>query len=110
MDQNPQKDVRTWVTFQTCADGSVQIVATGRNGTLTLNIDGGTDGPSMDIPIPNEEREPGKPYKYKAVWGLQANGHLKGWLAEDEGKIKWFPERAKRKPRKRPVRVQGTKR
>src|SRR6266436_6692366 len=97
------------VTFVTHSDGSVNIVAIGRNGTLTLHIDGGTDGPTMDIPIPDNEREPGKPYRYKAVWGLEANGRFRGWVAEDEGKIKWFPVYAKRKPTKRQAKAKKTK-
>lgn len=88
------------VSFYTLSDGSVNIVATGRNGTLSLHIDGRLSGPSMDIPLSDHERVPGKPYQYKAVWGLEANGQLRGWLAEEDGKIKWFPERAKRKPKK----------
>jgi hypothetical protein len=98
--------MQTWVSFQTCADGCVQIVATGKNGTLTLNIDGGKDGPSMDIPDP--DKEPGRRFKYKAAWGLEANGQLKGWIVDDNGKIKWFPERAKPKPRARQAKVQRT--
>src|SRR5262249_23900123 len=86
----------TTVSFVTLSDGSLEIRATGSNGTLSLHMDGGEDGPSMDIPIPEHEREPDKPYRYKAIWGLEANGRLRGWVAEEEGKIKWFPARAKR--------------
>jgi hypothetical protein len=100
---------RALVTFVTLADGSVEIVATGRNGSLTLRVDGGEDGPSMDIPLLDHERTPGKPWRYKAVWGLEANGKLKGWVAEDNGKIKWF-EAPSRKVRKQPVRQGKVKR
>ena len=78
--------MRTWVSFQTLKDGSVAIVATGRNGTLTLHIDGGEDGPSMDIP--DLDKEPGRQFKFKGVWCLEANGRLKGWIVEENGKIK----------------------
>ena len=92
--------MRTWVSFQTHADGSVSLVATGRNGALTLHIDGGEDGPCMDIP--DLDKEPGRRFKYKGVWALEANGQLKGWIVDEHGQIKWVPARAKRKTRKRP--------
>lgn len=100
-------DLRTWVSFQTLADGSVQIVATGRNGTLTRHIDGSEEGPTMDIP--DLDKEPGRRFKYKGAWGLEANGKLKGWLVDDNGKIKWFAAPATRTPSARQAKARETK-
>jgi hypothetical protein len=101
MEQHEQKDMRAWVGFQTYADGTVLIIATGRNGTLALKIDGGEKGPSMNI-LDLDSQDPRK--LYKGIWGLEANGQLRGWIVDDNGKIKWFPERTERKPRKRPAK------
>jgi len=88
------RSIRAIVSFHTLEDGSVEIIAAGRNGALSLQIDGGD--PTMSIP--NLALGPGK---YRAVWSLQANGHLRGWLVDKEGHIEWFPKRAARKPKKK---------
>ena len=102
------QEVRTIVTFHTFPDGGVDIIATGRHGTLTLHVGGDYfRGPSMDIP--DLDKEPGRPLKFKGMWSLQANGKLKGWLADDNGVIRWFPVRPERKPLKRPATARRVK-
>jgi len=85
------------ISFHTHADGSVSIVATGRHGTLTLMVIGGEKGPTVGVLHPN--------LNLQAGWALLANGRLKGYLVDDNGKVKLLPERTKRKPRKRPVKA-----
>jgi len=99
-----QKSIRAraTVSFHTLTDGSVEIIAAGRNGALSLQIDGGD--PTMSIP--NPALGPGK---YRAVWSLQANGHLRGWLVDKEGQIEWFPKRVGQKLEKKQARVSKAK-
>ena len=43
---------------------------------------------------PFTQQEPGGD-QYRAVVGVQANGHLKGWLVDQENdQLVWFPEGA----------------
>jgi hypothetical protein len=81
-----------YVTFQTRDNGDVVIIATGSNGTLSLIISGGKEGPAMALV---DHPDPGELYRGK--WELRANGRLKGWLVDTEGKYQWIPERATRK-------------
>ena len=91
-----QKDVRTTVVYLTQIDGGMDVTAIGSNGTLTLRIS--ANGPTMSLP-----RSKG------GAWSLLANGHLKGWLLDEEGQVSWFPEPAKQKPTRRRVKVSKTK-
>jgi hypothetical protein len=84
--------MRTHVSFHTHANGSVSIVATGKNGTLTLKVHGDTNGPTLAV-LDQQLRPQG-------AWGLRAHGKLEGWIVDAAGKIKWFPEHAKPQPRK----------
>jgi hypothetical protein len=33
---------------------------------------------------------PGKPWRYRAVWGLEAGGKFTGWVSQADGKIVRF--------------------
>jgi hypothetical protein len=45
---------------------------------------------------------------YTAARSLEANGHLRGWLARKDGQIEWFPAR-KQRAKKRPAKKRNTK-
>ncbi len=88
------RSIRSMVSLHTLADGSVEIIAAGRNGILSLQIN--ADEPTMAIP--NLKLGPGK---YKGMWGIRANGQLRGWVVDQDGRIQWFPKRSARKPVKK---------
>jgi len=95
MEQSKQKDLKTTVVYLTQTDGSMDVTAIGSNGTLTLRIS--ANGPTMSLA------------GSKGAWSLLANGHLKGWLRNNEGQITWFPEPAKQKPTRRRAKTPKTK-
>lgn len=84
------------VSMRTSADSIVQVQISGQHGSLTLQLSG--KEPTMAI------MDLARPGNYKVAWGLLANGHLKGWLVDEDGRIKWFPARAKPK-RKRTTKA-----
>jgi hypothetical protein len=83
----------------------VRILITGPHGTL--GIEAYAEDPFITIPDP--DRGPGKLY---AIYGLTANGRLKGWFIEKKGatvredtKV-FFPAP---KPRKRSAKTRKNK-
>jgi len=91
-------DRQSHVTLETYADGKVRIHIAGDNGqSLTLIVDVTHNEPFAELP----KSWTGQGL-YRAVVGVQANGHLRGWLVDQQNdQIIWFPKRAKRKQPKR---------
>ena len=92
MEQSNQR--QSYVNFETYADGRVRVHIAGQNGqSLSLEIDTTHEEPVAMIPLPFAGKG-----LYRAVVGVQANGHLKGWLVDQQNdQVVWFPQRAKPK-------------
>ena len=89
--------LKSIVSVNTFADGRAEIIVSGSGGTFTLEVTQGE--PTIAIQDPERAKQLGRVHKYKAVFGLLANGHLKGWLVEKKGptpaddSVVWFPAR-----------------
>jgi hypothetical protein len=100
MNKTAQETVVSLVSVHTYTNGRADMLITGDNGTLTLAVH--ANGPTIVIRDPDRG-----PMKCKAVWGIEANGHFKGWLVAKKGAngepdtLAWFPERKERKRAKR---------
>jgi hypothetical protein len=87
------------------AKDRAELLVHSTHGNLSLEFH--EDGPTISIRDPQHG-----PTKYKAVVGLQANGHLRGFFVEKKGAdgagdtLVWFP--TQKKQPKRSVR-QGRK-
>ena len=92
MEAPPLKSI---VSVNTFADGRAEIIVSGASGTFTLEVH--QDGPTIAIKDPERAKQLGRAYKYKAVFGLEGNGRLRGWLVEKKGpspaddSLVWFP-------------------
>ena len=89
--RNPRE---SYVGIQNYGDGTVRIQISGQNGqSLTFEVDVTDTEPCAQIPKPWAGKG-----LYRAVIGVRANGHLRGWLVDQQNdQIVWFPERSKRK-------------
>lgn len=71
---------QSYVSMRTYADGTVQVQISGQNGqSLTLVAD--VTGPEPFAEVPKSSVGKGL---YRAVVGVQANVHLKGWLVDQQ--------------------------
>src|SRR5262249_46252056 len=79
---------RTLISLHAHEDGRISIVATGNGQSLTLQV--GQDKRAPSISMLDDHLSP------MASWRLEANGKLKGWIKQHQGKVLWLRPDAKR--------------
>jgi hypothetical protein len=90
-----------FVSLHMLRDGEVEVLVTGRHGSLTLTA----YGEDPTFAIRDEKRQ------FLGVCGLQANGRFKGWLArvdkEGQKRLEWFPAKPARTRTRAKARKKG---
>ena len=107
MDEKPSER-ESYVSIQNYGDGTVRVNISGQNGqSLSLVVNVTDPEPMASIP----KTWAGRGF-YRAAVQVLANGHLKGWLIDQQNdQLLWFPERAKpkRKRTKKSPPMRGRK-
>lgn len=84
-------------------DGSVALVIGGPDAPTILKVSPG--GQKIEMYATQGLTHVGQ---FTAAWWLEANGHLRGWLARKDDQMEWFPAR-KTRAKKRPMKKQSPK-